>query len=183
MGKMRGGMTLFELLVVMTIVGIVYSIGIFTLSKEKATASTMSLMTLKSTLGAFSQSGKTRIVCDLSCRECRVWSADETPLATVHLKSEKSIERYGFDRFGELKKLGAALTRTEGALRQACFEYTLYPDGTATPLILKSDNKYYAYTPLGGEKPYVAGSDEALRRFIFNESNYPLRGDDYYADR
>lgn len=176
-------MTLFELLIVMTIIGIVYSIGVFTLSKEKVTASTMTLMTLKPTLGALAQSGKTRIVCDLSCSECRVWSADETPLSTVRLKSEGAIERYGFDRFGELKKLGYPLTRTEGKLRQACFEYTLYPDGTATSLILKSDNKYYAYTPLGEEKPYVTGSEEALRNFIFNASNYPVRGDDYYAGR
>jgi hypothetical protein len=174
-------MTLFELLVVMTIVGVVYSIGIFTLKKEKSTASRITLLSLKSSLTSLSQSSKVRLVCDLSCKECRVWSADETPLATIHLQFEGAIERYGFDRFGELKKYGKMITKTEGSLHQKCFEYTLYPDGSTSPLLLKNQERFYLYSPLGGDKPYITKSEEALKEFIFNQSRYPMRSDDYYA--
>lgn len=177
----RSGMTLFELLVVMTIVGVVYSIGIFTLKKERATASRTTLSSLKSSLSALSQPTKVRLVCDLSCKECRIWSADETALGKVHIQAEGAIERYGFDRFGELKKYGNVVTKTEGNLHQECFEYTLYPDGSTSPLLLKNKDRFYLYTPLGGDKPYIARNEEALKAFLFDQNRYPMKSDDYYA--
>lgn len=180
MKNARSGMTLFELLIVMMIVGIVYSVGMIALKKENITVSSVTLSDLKNTLASLAQTGQIRMVCDLSCKECRVWSESATPLATVRLKADDPIERYGFDRFGELKKLGNIVTRSGGTLRQECFEYVLYPDGTSSPLILKNDQKYYVYTPLA-KKPFVAGSEEALRKFVFDEAHYPLRGDVYYV--
>ncbi|HEX5711110.1 MAG TPA: type II secretion system protein [Sulfuricurvum sp.] len=180
MKRFRAGMTLFELLVVMTIIGIVYSIGLFTLKKEKVTAATMTISTIKSTLGAMEHSGEIRMVCDEACRECRVYSSDDA-LATLHLSSQEAPVRYGFDHFGELKPLGNVVTRVGEELRQGCFEVSLRPDGTFTPLILKSKQSFYVYTPLGRDKPFVAHSDEAVRQFLFHEASYPLRSDDYYG--
>jgi len=177
----RAGMTLFELLVVMTIIGIVYSIGLFTLKKEKVTASVMTISTIKSTLAALEHSREIRMICDESCRECRVFSADDTPLATLHLSSDEAPVRYGFDHLGELGALENVVTGSGGELRQGCFEVSLRPDGTLTPLILKSKQTFYAYTPLGGDKPFVTNSEEALREFIFNEEYTPLKLDDYYG--
>ncbi|MCX6061297.1 MAG: type II secretion system protein [Campylobacterales bacterium] len=181
MKTFRRGMTLFELLVVMTIVGIIYSIGIFTLKKEKVTATTMSISTLKTTLLSLSQSSEIRMFCDTSCTQCRVFSNEGKAITVLHLHSNETIQRYGFDRFGELKLLGNTVARTEEGLEQGCFEMSLRPDGSVTPVILKSNNKFYAYTPIGGDKPYIAGSEEALRNILFNESYYPLRGDDVYG--
>lgn len=181
MKTFRAGMTLFELLVVMTIIGIVYSIGLFTLKKEKVTAATMTISTIKSTLGALEHSDEIRMVCDESCQECQVYSTDDTPLTTLHLSSDETPVRYGFDHLGELKPLGNVVTRIGGELRQGCFEATLRSDGTFSPLILKSKQTFYVYTPLGGDKPFVTKSKEALRQFIFNEEHTPLRLDDYYG--
>ena len=181
MKTFRSGMTLFELLVVMTIIGIVYSIGLFTLKKEKVTAATMNVSTIKSTLTALEYSGKIRMICDEACQECQVYSTDDTALATLHLSSDEAPVRYGFDHFGELKPLGNVVTRIGKELRQGCFEVSLHPDGTFTPLILKSKQTFYVYTPLGSDKPFVAQSDEALREFLFDEASYPLKLDDYYG--
>lgn len=174
-------MTLFELLIVMIVVGIVYSIGLFTLKKEKITSSTLSLTTLKSSMKALEHSSEIWMVCDKSCQECRVFSADKKLITTFHLQSEGTPIRYGFDRFGELKALGSIVTRTGGALRQGCFELSLYPDGTLSPLILKSKFTFYVYTPLGGDKPFVTQNEDALRRFLFNESTTPIKTDSYYG--
>jgi len=177
----RKGMTLFELLVVMMIVGIVYSISIFTLNKEKVSASTMNLSNLKSTLLALEHTGEIRLICDTLCQECRVWSGDDTVIANMHLESDGSVQRYGFDRYGELKPMGDMLTHTQGALHQSCFEYTLHPDSTSSFLILRDNNAFYAYTPLQDNKPLIAASAESLALQLFDEEHYPLRDDDYYA--
>ncbi|MDP3302461.1 MAG: type II secretion system protein [Sulfuricurvum sp.] len=175
------GMTLFELLIVVTIIGIVYSVGLFTMKKEKINTAIMNISTLKTTLLALSPSSEIRLHCDVACHDCSVISEGDKVLTTLHLQSDNDISRYGFDRFGELNKLGNTVSNVNGVLQQGCFEMTLYPDGTATPLILKKQDTFYAYTPMGGDKPYIAKNEEALRRFIFNETLYPLRGDDYYG--
>lgn len=177
----RSGMTLFELLVVMTIIGMVYSIGLFTLKKEKVTVATMNVSTIKSTLKALKHSGEIRMVCDEPCQKCQVYSPEAMLLATLDLSSQEPPMRYGFDHFGELKALGNVVTRVGEELRQGCFEVSLRPDGTFTPLILKSKQTFYVYTPLGGDKPFVAQSDEELREFLFNDTSYPLKLDDYYG--
>jgi prepilin-type N-terminal cleavage/methylation domain-containing protein len=177
----RGGMTLFELLIVMIVVGIVYSMGMFTLKKERVISSNLSLTTLKSSMKALEHSSEIRMVCDKPCQECRVFSTDKKLVTTFHLQAEAIPIRYGFDRYGELKPLGSIVTRSGGVLQQGCFELSLYPDGTFTPLILKSKFTFYAYTPLGGDKPFVTQNEDALRRFLFNEVTTPLKTDSYYG--
>jgi prepilin-type N-terminal cleavage/methylation domain-containing protein len=176
----RAGMTLFELLVVMTIVGIVYSVGIFTLKKEKVTNAKMSLSTLKTNLLALSNPNKLRMVCDTH-GQCQVYSNDEKMITTLYLHSEGTIKRYGFNRFGELQLWGNVVAHTNKGLSQGCFEMSLRPDGTVNPLILKSNDTFYAYTPLGGDKPYITINEEALKNFIFNASLYPLAVSDTYG--
>lgn len=70
---------------------------------------------------------------------------------------------------------------SEGKLTQGCFEVSLSPAGVITPLILKNNNTFYVYTPLGDNKPYMSTSDEEVRKFIFNESHYPLKRDEFYG--
>lgn len=177
----RAGMSLFELLIVMTIMGIVMTIGIFTLKKEKATPAVLSLPTLKTTLMAFSQPGEVRLLCDASCKECRVLSNEGKLLTTAHLQSDGTIKRYGFNRFGELQGWGNVIAQSEGKMTQGCFEMSLRPDGTITPLILKNNNTFYVYTPLGDDKPYITKSEDKVRQWLFNEALYPLKGDDAYG--
>jgi prepilin-type N-terminal cleavage/methylation domain-containing protein len=181
MKRWRRGMSLFELIVVVMIVGILYSLAIFTLKKEKVIPLTMSLSSIKTTLLSFSQQSEIRMVCDISCQECSIFDHNANLLTTLTLVSEGPVQRYGFNRFGELQRWGNAVVSHEGRLSEGCFEVTLSPDGLITAFILKSKNTFYVYTPLGDAKPYITTSEEAVRKFVFDESTYPLRGDSYYG--
>lgn len=177
----RSAMSLFELIVVVIIVGVVYSLAIFTLKKEKAITSIMSLSSIKTTLLSISAQNDIRLVCDVSCQECRLFDHNGKVLTTLTLASQTPVYRYGFNRFGELQKWGNAVVSSEGRLSQGCFEVTLSPDGRITAFILKSENTFYVYTPLGDAKPYITTSEEAVRKFVFDESSYPLSGDTFYG--
>ncbi len=177
----RAGMTLFELLVVMTIIGIVYSIGIFTFRKEKVIHTKMSLSTLKTSLLSISNTSNLRMICETHGNKCHIYSNDGKMITTISLHSNGSIIRYGYDRYGELKSWGDVVSHTNKGLTQACFEMILGTDGSISPLILKSNNTYYAYTPLGGDKPYITKNEEALKNFIFNDSLYPLAQSSTYG--
>lgn len=175
------GMSLFELLIVMTIIGVVYSIGVFTLKTEKTTAQVLNLSTLKTTLLALNTSGRLRLICDAPAQECRIFSNDGKMIKSAHLQSNGTIQRYGYDRFGELHPLGNVIVQNGGKSVQSSFEFILNPDRTVTPLILKNNERFYVYTPLGEDKPFVSENEEQLRAFLFDEGRYPLKGDDTYG--
>lgn len=82
----RNGMTFFELLVVIIIIGIIYSIGLFTIKKEKIQTAVMDVSTLKTTLLAYSQSKERRLYCDDTCKNCSILSKDGEVLANLHLR-------------------------------------------------------------------------------------------------
>ena len=121
------------------------------------------------------------MLCDETCAQCRVFTADNQQLTTARLQSNFSIKRYEFNRFGELKPLGNVVFRTPEGLKQGCFEFTLRSDGSVSPLILRSNHQFYAYIPLGADTPYVTKSEESLRQFMFKDASYPLRAEDTYG--
>lgn len=176
-------MTLFELLIVMIIVGIVYSIGLFAINKKKSASSTIKATELKSALRALDHEKKIRLICDNSCHECRVLDTRDSVVASIRLSSDGPLQRYGFDRLGELRPLGKTVTNIENKLSQECFEFTLHPDGTSSSLILKDNASYYLYTPLQGEKPFITDSAETLRLHLYNELHYPLKSERYYVQQ
>lgn len=178
----RGGMSLFELLVVMVIVGIVYSLVVFSIRTEKATVSEVPLDALKKTLEALDYDGKLRLFCDSGCEECRLYRDDAPSSSSFRLKTGHSIQRYGFNRFGDLEPLEPVVSDNHQHMEPGCFEYTLYPDGSSSFLLLKSADTYYLYTPLGGEKPFMTQSEERLKEALFSTSLYPLTRDDYARD-
>jgi prepilin-type N-terminal cleavage/methylation domain-containing protein len=177
----RAGMSLFELLVVMTIIGVVYSVAIFSLDKKEIMKTDTTLLNLKKNLSAFGHTGKIQMICDLEGKECRVVTENDKIASKLKLISEGKVTRYGIDRFGELYPMDPTIVHANSKTEQASFTYTLYPDGTATALILKDDKNFYLYTPLGDELPFVTDSEEALKDFLYNEAHYPLKMDDYYA--
>lgn len=176
-------MSLFELLIVMIIVGVVYSIGLFTIDREKGASSSIKASELKSALTALDHSKKIRLVCDASCHQCRVLDARDSVIASIRLSSDGPLQRYGFDRLGELRPLGKTLASIDNKLSMECFEFTLYPDGTSSPLILKDNSSYYLYTPLQGEKSFITSSAETLRLHLFDELRYPLKSEQYYVQQ
>lgn len=177
----RSAMSLFELIVVVIIVGILYSLAIFTFKNEKATPPAMNLSSIKTTLLSLSEQREIRMHCDASCEECSIFDHTGKVLTTLTLVSDTPVHRYGFNRFGELQRWGNAVVSNDGRLTQGCFDVTLSPDGAITPFILKSGNTFYVYTPLGENKPYMSTSEKEVRKFIFDESAYPLSGDAFYG--
>lgn len=178
----KAGMTIFELLVVMLIIGIVYSIGFISFKKETFLTSSIKPSEIKSTLMALEYQGRIRLICDESCQDCSVLNSKNEKIASLRLISKTPLQRYGFDRYGELRPLGKSISNIDNQLIQTCFEYSINADGTSTPLIVKDQTSYFLYGPLQGEKPFITTSAEKLKMVLFNEANYPVSSDLYYAN-
>jgi hypothetical protein len=179
MSPNRTAMTILELLVVVLIIGIVYTFGLFALNKTSVSTSNITLNTLKTSLGA-SSGGKTiTLVCDTDCTTCTTILRDSSNTTSVRLAQKDSLSVHTFDPNGELQKANPVIYSRNGVLKEGCFSYTLNADGTSSHLLLKSGPNYYLYTQ--NATPIITQSIETLRNALYLQANYPMTNDDYYA--
>lgn len=175
------GMSLLELLIVITIVGIVYAMGSFAIGKHSFNSTSTTLQNLKKNLLAIEHNGSMKLVCDTECTHCNLLDNHGNILTSITLSMKESVKRYGFDRNGDLRAMGAVVTQTKEGMEEACFTYSLHADTTSSLLLLKSGETFYLYTPLAQSTPFTTTSEEALRNYYYNEEHYPMKSDEYYA--
>jgi prepilin-type N-terminal cleavage/methylation domain-containing protein len=180
MNTIRTGMTLIELLIVMIIIGIVYSIGMFTVAKNKIIPTAITLDNLQKNLAALDHEGKITLSCNLQSDECTLETNKET-ITGIHLNTKGKITRYGFNREGELYPLGPIITHINGKTELSAFSYALNADRIASWLLLKQNDMYYLYTPLYGDKPFITTDEDSVKNMLYNETIYPIKSDSYYA--
>lgn len=179
--NMRSGMSLIELLVVLLIIGAVSSIAIFSLQKSHISSPPVSLSTLKKTLSASSGGSKASLVCTVECRKCFIRFEESGKTLPLSFKNEGAIVRYGFDRYGELRPMGHPIISTDKGYEEISFSLSISSDGVFSPLILKNNHTFYAYTPLGNGEPLITQSEEKVREFFYNEDIAPMRSGSYYG--
>jgi hypothetical protein len=174
-------MSLIELLVVLIIIGAVSSIALYTLQKSPISSPAVSLATLKKVLWASSEGSNASLICTLDCRECSIRFEQSKKILPLSFKKEGEIVRYGFDRYGELRPLGHPIISTEKGYREISFALTVTSNGLFSPLILKNNHTFYAYTPLGNDEPLITQSEEKVRELFYNEDIAPIRNGSYYG--
>ena len=148
---MRKAFTLIELMIVIVIIGVVYTLAITKIKAPmKKTAQKPTLLTLKSYLLGFMQDGKkVSLVCDDACKECTIYR-DDKKLSTIESFVDESVESYRYDFF-----LGAvALPK-----RESCFHFSVDRDGVSDQVFVLYKEKAYDYMNYF-EKPKVYDSLE-----------------------
>lgn len=177
----RNGMSLIELLVVLFIIGLVSSVAIFSLKKSEIIASPSTLSTLKKNLIAASEGRSSTLICKKGCQECFIRIEGSDKILPLSFNKEGEIIRYGFDRYGELRPMGSMVIPVEKGYEEVCFSLSYSSEGISSPLILKNNETFYVYTPLGGTEPLVTQNKEEIRDFIYPEDLTPMRNGSYYG--
>lgn len=179
--NIRKGMTILELLIVMTIIGSIYSVAIFSFKKQNINMPSFSLLNMKKNLFSIERAGKKTIFCNIDSSDCKIIINNESKSSSVKLEHDGEIIQYSFTIDGELKPLGISLNNIGNKINENSFEYTINPNGVSSFLILKNKDTFYLYTPLMEELPFVTKSEEELKTKVYSESIFPVRRDDYYA--
>ncbi len=135
---MKKAFTLIELMIVIVIIGIVYSLAISKIKEPlKKTTQKPTLLTLKSYLSGFMQGAeKVSIVCGDRCTECTIYR-DNKLVSKIDSFVDANIKSYRYDFF-----LGAvALPKHEN-----CFTFSVYKNGISNQIIVVDKGKAYDYT-------------------------------------
>ena len=132
----RGAFSLIELMIVIVIVGVVYTLAVQNLKAPHAESSLASFANLKEYLLGFSKEKKgVTLRCLDSCQACSIYS-DGEELAKIESFFDASIEVYHYDFFQ-----GVRAVENEG-----CFEFSVDGDGVSEQLIVVYKERVYDYT-------------------------------------
>jgi len=133
----RQGFSLIELMIVLVIVGLVYSLALSRIKAPKEERMKPSFVTLKSYLLSFSRDNKSvELLCQKSCDDCVILS-DGKKLADFKAFFDKSVEFYRYDFF-----LGDVALN-----RESCFDFKIDSNGVSDQVIIVYKEKAYDYTP------------------------------------
>ncbi|WP_457747130.1 prepilin-type N-terminal cleavage/methylation domain-containing protein [Sulfurimonas sp.] len=134
---MKRAFSLIELMIVIVIIGVVYTLVIIKLDKTKENESLASLSTLKAYLKSFSpEHQEVELLCQDSCDECFIY-VDGKKQNVVESFFDDSILLYTY-RYNE----GA-----EQKSSNSCFDFKLDANGISDQLMIVYGGYVYDYTP------------------------------------
>jgi prepilin-type N-terminal cleavage/methylation domain-containing protein len=163
---MRSGFSLLELLIVIVIMGVVYTLGVENLQKLSPTAQEkkLSLQNLKNFLLQYDFAQEARIVCIDTCSECRV-ILDKKEQKSVPRLFQKTPVLYHFDPVVGYETTEAVpYFDEEGVEHDTCFSYTLLKNGVGEQLVVEVPGGVY---DLGAY--FDTGVYESMERFKENK--------------
>ncbi len=146
----KRGFTLFELLLVVLLIGIIYGIFVHKLSQKdkQADADRIDLLTLKPFLQKFVSTKKAVLRCFTPCETCYVYR-DGKQVKDLEIPLFKSIPKvYKHDAFGQMNAI--EFTAIEGKKREikdVCFEYSLFENQSSSHYLVEYKENFYLFHP------------------------------------
>lgn len=167
--KNRRGFTLFELLIVVLLIAVLY--GVFINKMEQRTAGTapkeVTLETLKSALALFPAEREREVICTEPCKECTVF-IDGNPVKEATFPLFDTVPTvWKKDRYGQLQTVKfLPLSDPDSGVKDVCFRYQLFRNGSGSAFIVQTDEKhYYVFKPYMHPVRSVASVDAAADAF------------------
>ena len=146
----RSGFTLFELLLVIILIAVLYGIFINKLSTgpKRGGAEAVTLQTLDTLLQPFAREAEAdaALVCTDRGRKCEVYvdgaRAGETSVALF----DDEPQVYARDGYGQFRPLTfAPVEDDDGVVQDVCFRYTLRANGSRSSYIVGDGGVFYLF--------------------------------------
>jgi len=140
----KSSFTLFELLIVILIISIIYGIFIEKLGSKEKVLRQKGLEGLKELLSAYDFNESAAIKCTDGCKHCYLYldgqQKEEIP---SFFTSEPKV--YDYDIHGMLSQVHFLPIFKENNPKEVCFEYDLYPNGSGSSYLVEYEKKYYIF--------------------------------------
>ena len=151
---MKKAFSLIELLIVIVIIGVVYTLAVTKLQTVQEGEMTPSLSNLKEYLVSFLKEGEeAQILCFDDCSECSIY-VDTQKIKDIESFIDSSVERYRYDAlFGPVAIKSDIFFNNEGRQEDVCFSLSVDRHLVADQVMVVYKEKVYDYTPYF-EKPF-----------------------------
>lgn len=149
--KLRGAFSLMELMIVVLIIGIVYTLAISNFQKIGDVKTPLNLLTLKEYLHQFKREKSVEFLCLDRCSSCDVF-VDGEKLEELEgnfdnfLDDSVEIYRYEYGA-GAISQEPKIYFNAEGVEDEVCFSYSLNLKGVGNQVLVEFKDKAYDFTP------------------------------------
>ena len=150
---MKKAFSLIELLIVILIIGIVYTISVSGFKRIKNSDEKLTLEILKSYLQKIPHTKSVKIECVDECLKCNIF-VDEKKSKKIDTFVDKNVKSYRYDfSYGmvELEKED-----------NVCFSYTINKEGVGEQIFVEFKGKVYDFSSYLGKTPVYNSITEAL---------------------
>lgn len=168
MAQEKKAFTLFELMVVVMIIGIVYALVLGRFNPKQH----LKIVQLDSLRDILTQKHKDGQRLDLvlydKCHKSALFINNEyQEKMDINLKPRlfEGIKTYKSDPFGHEREITFTPVIIEDKLVPVCFHYTIYPNGSASNYIVEQKGKYYVFPPYFEDINVTDSMEEALALF------------------
>ncbi len=163
--------SLIELIIVVTIIGIVYAV-VLNSFKSTQNITYANFANLKDKFLPFWKRGSLLefYIYDNCSKSILFLNSNKlTNQPDFDIKMFKEIKVYKTDRFAEAKKVEFAPLKFDNKLYSVCFKYTIFPNGSSSSYIVKLLDNYYIMYPYMMDTKVATTLNEAVDLFLNKE--------------
>lgn len=167
----RSAFTLIELLIVIVIMGVIYTLAISNFSKLTDKSNTLRLDTLKEYLASLKYDKTAELLCLDDCSECDVY-LDGNKTEKIEGLLDKSVRVYRYeDLYGFVEKEPEPYFNSRGIEESVCFSYRMDSKKIGDQTLIEYKGKYYDMSTYFEATPVYNSIQEAqdVREKLRNE--------------
>jgi Tfp pilus assembly major pilin PilA len=177
--NLKNSFTLIELIIVVLLIGLVYSIAIGFYSKKES-VKIDDLTKLKEKLLSFKTEEKDKITFVMydDCKKNAVLINNKPTYKDIDIDIDGNIEVYTIDMYGNLKRVEFLDILIDGKKENVCFRFNIFPNNSNNSYIVKLKNRYYIVKPYFEQIQTTSALNKAIDLYI-NEKLLPKAGNYY----
>ena len=146
----RSAFSLVELLIVVLIIGIVYTLAVGSLQSLKDDKEKPTLLNLKNYLSSFSYENSVKLMCLDKCNDCSIYvdgELDEKSSDEFDNFLDSSVETYRYDfNLGMINLKNKIYYNSEDTEEEICFSYEVDKKGIGEQVLVKHKGFVYDFT-------------------------------------
>lgn len=162
----RYAFSLIELLIVILIIGVVYTMAITSFAKAGEQSLHISLVNLREYLQSLQHEKSVKFLCLDDCSSCDIivdGEIDETLKGSFDKFIDSSIKVYRYDSYqGVAEITNEVYFNSEDVEEDVCFSYTVDVRGIGEQVFVEFNKKVYDYSSYFGETPIFDSVEELV---------------------
>ena len=160
----RGAFSLIELLIVVLIVGLVYTLAVTNFQRVKEGKVKPTLLNLKSNLLDINKVSVAKLMCLDDCKSCNVYvdgevDANSSSEYEEFFDEEPKVYRYDIN-YGLVSLKNKVYFNSEDKEEEICFSLSVDKNGVSEQVIVEYKDKFYDFSPyFSNTQVYTSESD------------------------
>ncbi len=173
------GFTLFELLVVIIIIGLLYGLFVSNLQDKDTKSDAITLFSMKKTLLSQPFKQKSEVICFEPCKECFIYNDDEKTDIKPFALFKTPPKVYTKDRYGKLEQYHfLSFLNKENKLQDVCFRFSVLNNKSSSYYLVETDEEFYLFYPYLKDVETAPTLSDA-QKLLDNKTLLPKESRDY----